>query len=89
MTNLLTIRRLPVLGFQRSPQECKQRLDANLARMVQEQVQRRHPGLRVGKRFALEWVLLQWLHAEGLMRQPVVLPDSRGRESDGANQQQD
>jgi len=40
------------------------KLDKNLGRVVHERVQEQHPGLRVSKRWALEYALLQWLGAE-------------------------
>jgi len=65
----LTVRKLPLLSTATSKvQEYKQRVDPNLVRLVQESVQRRAPHLKVGKRVALEYVLLQYLGDQNLLR---------------------
>ena len=63
MTDLLTLPKLTLLP--RKPDTTHVvKLDKNLGRVVHERVQEEHPSLRVSKRWALEYALLQWLDAE-------------------------
>ncbi len=71
----LSIRKLPCLskGGART-QDFRTRIDPTLVRFVHESVQRKCPHMRVGKRFSLEWVLLRYLHEEGLIQDAPVVP---------------
>ena len=60
MTDLLTLPRL-TLTPRRAETTHVVKLDKNLGRVVHERVQEEHPSLRVSKRWALEYALLQWL----------------------------
>jgi hypothetical protein len=75
--NMLTSRRLP-MWVEPSADNLKYRLDSNLVRLVHDNVALRYPRLKVGKRFALELALTQWLHAEGLMKERVEVPGYEG-----------
>lgn len=87
----LTIKQIPVLSpASGRNQEYKQRIDPVLVRLVQESVQRRAPHLKVGKRVALEYVLLEYLGEHNLLNEYAAMPGllekdplSRGR--DGGN----
>jgi len=60
MTDLLALPKLTLLP--RKPDTTHVvKLDKNLGRVVHERVQEEHPSLRVSKRWALEYALLQWL----------------------------
>jgi len=78
--DLLTIRRLPVLGLKNANQNYRTRISAPLLEFVRDAVQADHPGIRVGKRFALEYVLQSYLADRGLLRHgaepPEVMPPS-------------
>ena len=63
MTDLLTLPKL-TLTPRRAQTTHVVKLDKNLGRVVHERVQEQHPGLRVSKRWALEYALLQWLGTE-------------------------
>lgn len=63
MTDLLTLPKLTLLPRKTQTTHVV-KLDKNLGRVVHERVQEEHPGLRVSKRWALEYALLQWLGAE-------------------------
>lgn len=60
MTDLLTLPKL-TLTPRRAQTTHVVKLDRNLGRVVHERVQKEHPSLRVSKRWALEYALLQWL----------------------------
>ena len=60
MTDLLTLPRI-TLTPRRAETTHVVKLDKNLGRVVHERVQEEHPSLRVSKRWALEYALLQWL----------------------------
>ena len=60
MTDLLTLPKLTLLPHKRETTHVV-KLDKNLGRVVHERVQGQHPSLRVSKRWALEYALLQWL----------------------------
>ena len=60
MTDLLTLPKL-TLTPRRVQATHVVKLDRNLGRVVHERVQEEHPSLRVSKRWALEYALLQWL----------------------------
>lgn len=60
MTDLLTLPKL-TLTPRRPETTHVVKLDKNLGRVVHERVQEEHPSLRVSKRWALEYALLQWL----------------------------
>ena len=60
MTDLLTLPKL-TLTPRRAETTHVVKLDQNLGRVVHERVQEEHPSLRVSKRWALEYALLQWL----------------------------
>ncbi len=63
MTDLLTLPKLTLLP--RKPDTTHVvKLDKNLGRVVHDRVQEQHPSLRVSKRWALEYALLQWLGVE-------------------------
>jgi len=79
--NLLTTRRLPMWVTPASD-NLKFRIDRNLVRLVHDSVSLQHPKLKVGKRFALEFALTQWLHSEGLLREGLDIPAIFG-ETDG------
>jgi hypothetical protein len=66
--NLLTVRRLPVQLNNEGAQPYKLRLDPALAKLVQDNLQLKHPSVRVGKRFAVEFALQEWLYEKGLVR---------------------
>ena len=63
MTDLLTLPKLTLLPRKTQTTHVV-KLDKNLGRVVHERVQEEHPGLRVSKRWALEYALLQWLDNE-------------------------
>jgi len=63
MTDLLTLPKL-TLTPRRAETTHVVKLDKNLGRVVHERVQEEHPSLRVSKRWALEYALLQWLGVE-------------------------
>jgi len=75
--NMLTVRKLPMWQTP-AKDNAKFRLDRNLVRLVHDVVQIKNPKLRVGKRFALELALTQWLHSEGLLREGVSIPELLG-----------
>jgi hypothetical protein len=63
MSDLLALPKLTLLP--RKPDTTHVvKLDKNLGRVVHERVQEQHPSLRVSKRWALEYALLQWLGVE-------------------------
>ena len=66
--NLLTVRRLPVQLNNAGAEPYKLRLDPALAKLVQDNLQLKHPSVRVGKRFAVEYALQEWLFGHGLVR---------------------
>lgn len=76
--SMLTIRKLPVLGLKNANQNYRTRISAPLVEFVRNAVQSDHPGTRVGKRFALEYVLQCYLADRGLLRNgaevPAVMP---------------
>lgn len=82
--NMLTARKLP-MWVEPAADNLKYRLDSNLVRLVHDAVSIRNPGLRIGKRFALELALTQWLHNEGLVRDRVEVPTLL-RDGDGNNE---
>ena len=71
--NLLTTRRLPIWVTPASD-NLKFRIDRNLVRLVHDAVSLQHSKLKVGKRFALEFALTQWLHSEGLLKEGLDIP---------------
>ncbi len=72
--NLKTLTLKPLRVRCNETQDYKQRLDPVLVRLVQESVQRRAPHLKVGKRVALESVLVQYLNEQNLLRECPELP---------------
>lgn len=74
MENLLTTRRLP-LWREQAKDVPKYRVDSALVGMIVSTLQLRHPGIRIGKRFAIEYALSQWLHNEGLLKERVEVPE--------------
>ena len=82
--NLLTVRRLPIFT-ERSGSEHKVRMDRALAEMVTASVQMRYPSMRVGKRYSIEFALLSWLHAEGLIAEEPKVPVAGATEGNGGN----
>lgn len=66
--DLLTIRRLPVLGFAEPKLDYRMRISKALVKFVTEAVQKEHPGLKCGQRFAVEWALQQFLMERGLLK---------------------
>jgi hypothetical protein len=60
MTDFLTLPKLELLPKAQDRSHVV-KLDRNLARLVHERVQDEHPGLRVSKRWAMEYALMQWL----------------------------
>ncbi len=81
MTDLLTLPKL-TLTPKRPETTHVVKLDKSLGRVVHERVQEQHPSLRVSKRWALEYALLQWLgvnDGEDVPEAPwqVVLHDDR------------
>jgi hypothetical protein len=77
--NLLTVRRLPVQLNNEGAQPYKLRLDPALAKLVQDNLQLRHPSVRVGKRFAVEFALQEWLYSRGLVRNDPGVALERNR----------
>lgn len=75
--NMLTTRKLPMWG---TPAEdnLKYRIDRNLVRLIHDSISLQHPKLKIGKRFAIELALTQWLHSEGLLREGVTIPELIG-----------
>jgi len=73
MMNALTIRKLPIFTT-RTGSEHKVRMDRALADMVTASVQMKYPAVRVGKRYSIEYALMQWLFAEGLISQAPTVP---------------
>ena len=69
MTNLLTLEKLTSPHNGRKGGGEKQRMDANLGRMIAEQVALRFPHMKVTKRFAIEFALREWMSDRGLLRQ--------------------
>jgi len=53
----------------------KVRLNEQVVDLVQGAVSRRWPGSMVGKRFAVEAVLRDWLRLTGEAEMPAVLPE--------------
>ena len=53
----------------------KVRLNEQVVDLVHASVARRWPGTNVGKRFALEAVLRDWLRLTGEAEMPMVLPE--------------
>jgi hypothetical protein len=79
--NMLTTRKLPI-WVTPANDNLKYRLDNNLVRLVHDSVRLKHPTLKIGKRFALELALTQWLHSEGMLRERTDIPQLI-RDSDG------
>ncbi len=77
----LSLKPLRVRSFE--TQDYKQRLDPVLVRMVQESIQRRAPHLKVGKRVAVEAVLLTYLGDQNLLREYPELPGLLDRDPIG------
>jgi len=77
----LSIKSIPAIsaGTCRT-QDYKQRIDPALVRMVQESIQRRSPHLKVGKRVALEFVLLDYLGRQGLLNDAPLIPGLADRD---------
>jgi len=82
--NLLTVRRLPVFTA-RSGSDHKVRMDRALADMVTASVQLKYPAVRVGKRYSIEYALMEWLFAEGLVSEAPTVPVAGQGGSDGGN----
>jgi hypothetical protein len=78
--NLLTTRKLPMWVTPASD-NLNFRIDRNLVRLVHNAVSLQHQRLRVGKRFALEFALTQWLHSEGLLKEGLDIPAIFGDEN--------
>jgi hypothetical protein len=73
--NSLTLGTVPVLNPSSGrQQDYKLRFDRTLVRLVHESVQRRAPYLKVGKRVALEYVLLEYLKQQELLNGETTLP---------------
>ena len=72
-TSMLTVRRLPIFT-ERSGNEFKVRMDPALANLVCDSLQLKYPGYRIGRRWAIEFALMSWLHSEGLVKEAPVLP---------------
>ncbi len=79
--NMLTTRKMP-MWVTPARDNLKFRIDRNLVRLVHDAVSLQHQKLKVGKRFALEVALTQWLHSEGLLREGLDIPAIFG-DSDG------
>jgi hypothetical protein len=71
--NRLTVRKLPIFT-ERSGCDHKIRMDRALADMVAASVQIKYPTVRVGKRYSIEYALLEWLHSQGLVKDGPVIP---------------
>jgi hypothetical protein len=70
--NSLTIRKLPIFTA-RSGSGHKVRMDRALADMVNASVQMKYPSVRCGKRYSIEYALMQYLYSQGLIsREPSV-----------------
>lgn len=85
MENMLTARRLPLRSTV-AKDTPKYRIDAALANMVHAAVTFKNPGLKIGRRFSLEYALQQWLHNEGLVEtrieiDTIVTPEKNGNNS--------
>ena len=83
--NMLTARRLP-MWMEPSKDNLKYRLDSNLVRLVHDSISLRHPRVKIGRRFALELALSQWLHSEGLMRERVEVPEYEVEVDNGSHE---
>ena len=82
--NLLTGLRLPIFT-DRSGSEYKVRMDRALADKVTVSVQLRCSSVRVGKHFSIEFALLSWLHAAGLITGEPKIPVAGATEGNGGN----
>jgi len=70
----LTMRTVPLqLGTGAS--DYKVRLNEQVVELVHASVSRRWPGSDVGKRFAVEAVLRDWLRLTGEAEMPTVMPE--------------
>ena len=69
----LTMKTTP-LTFGAGNSDSKVRLNAEVVNMVHASVSRRWDGVDVGKRFAVEAVLRDWLRLNGESDMPVVIP---------------
>jgi hypothetical protein len=70
----LTMRTVPLqLGTGAS--DYKVRLNEQVVELVHASVSRRWPGSDVGKRFAVEAVLRDWLRMTGEAEMPTVMPE--------------
>ena len=75
--NMLTVRKLPIWQTPAS-ENLKYRIDRSLVRLVHDAICLQNPRLKIGKRFAIEYALTQWLHSEGLLRERVNVPEMTG-----------
>lgn len=75
--NLLTTRKLPVWTTPAADNH-KFRIDSALIGMVHSAVSMKNPKLKIGKRFAIELALTQWLHSEGLLEERLEVPELKG-----------
>ncbi len=69
----LTMKTTP-LTFGTGNSDSKVRLNPEIVNMVHASVSRRWQGVDVGKRFAVEAVLRDWLRLNGESDMPVVIP---------------
>jgi len=65
--DLLTIRRLPVLSSKEPASDYRMRISKTLVRFCQQSLQKQYPGIRVGKRFSVEYILQKYLFDEGFI----------------------
>ena len=70
----LTMRTVP-LQLGTGDSDYKVRLNEQVVELVHASVSRRWPGSDVGKRFAVEAVLRDWLRLTGEAEMPTVMPE--------------
>ena len=70
----LTMRTVP-LQLGTGDSDYKVRLNEQVVELVHASVSRRWPGSDVGKRFAVEAVLWDWLRLTGEAEMPTVMPE--------------
>jgi hypothetical protein len=72
----LTMKTTP-LTFGAGNSDSKIRLNPEIVNMVHASVSRRWDGVDVGKRFAVEAVLRDWLRLNGESDMPMVIPPAK------------
>jgi len=72
--DLLTIRRLPVLSSNGTSTDYRIRVSETLVKFCQQAVQKKCPGVKVGRRFSVEWILQKYLFDEGFISTDPLVP---------------